>query len=385
MSAWPVCWTEPEYLLLLGGWTVTLLLCGVGLLKARRRYRLKHLDARPTHARSTPLSTRLNARQHRRGWLLIHLGLSAWSLLWCLTVLEWFFVLCVDHSDAFNGTNVSKRWFRHYIDAQRNDDGFRDRRTLRQPAPPGTKRIVILGDSYVAGHGLRRMEDRFTEKLEHLLQQQGCRVWVHNLGEPGYEVTLIEGLAQAVLQEQPIDMLLYAYMLNDIEGYDPRTEEYLRQLLQRQPTHPLITRTYFLNWLYFRWQQLREHAAINYFPHLRDSYDTAAWQGVQHSLQKIHQACRQHQVAFRLVLFPFMQGLGPDSPFLSIHQKLQLWAEEEGIPCLDMEPLLSAHRHEPIYVNRFDSHPNEYAHTLIAQRLYSWLKDDPVLCAHHRD
>lgn len=356
----PLFWTETDYLLALTAWIALLGGLLVGFLKLRRHWRHER--------RLTPRRT-----------LVLGVLFALWSVLAVITFLEVVFVVAVDHSDAFNGTNVSKRWFRRYIDAQRNDDGFRDRRTLSTPLPPGTRRIVVFGDSYVAGHGLKRMEDRFTERLERAFNADGQeRIWVLNLGEPGYEVTLIEGLVKAVLaQGEPVHLVLYCYMLNDIEGYDPRTEEFLREINRRQPTHPLITRTYFLNWIYFRWQQLQQNAAVNYFPHLVDSYQTAAWQGVDRSLTNIHEACRAAGVEFRLVLFPFMQGLGPESPFLPAHRKLAEWAQAHGVPCLDMEPLLSAHRHEPIYVNAFDSHPNEYAHQLISQALYEWLQQDP--------
>mgnify|MGYP000129697440 CR=1 FL=1 len=358
----PIFWTEADYLAVLAAWVAGLGCALVGLLKLRRRWRIG--------GKLTRIRTRV-----------LGAALAVWSLLALVAAGEVVFVFFVDQSDAFNGTNVSKRWFRRYIDAQRNDDGFRDRRTLRTRLPPGTKRIVVFGDSYVAGHGLKRMEDRFTERLERAFNADGReRVWVLNLGEPGYEVTLIEGLVKAVLaQGEPVDMVVYCYMLNDIEGYDPRTEEFLRDINRRQPTHPLITRTYFVNWVYFRLQQLRQNAAVNYFPHLVDSYQTSAWNGVDRSLSNIQRACESAGVEFRLVLFPFMQGLGPDSPFLPAHRTLADWARGHGVPCLDLEPLLSAHRHEPIYVNSFDSHPNEYAHRLIADALYEWLKNAPRL------
>ena len=79
------------------------------------------------------------------------------------------------------------------------------------------------------------------------------------------------------------------------------------------------------------------------------------------------------------MLFPFMQDLGPDYPFRSAHEKLKTWANEHDVPVLDMEPLLSAHRNEPIRVNAFDAHPNEYANQLFAEAMYQWLKDDPRL------
>jgi len=357
-------WTEPEYLLMLAGWLAGLAVSLVALLRVRRRLRQRGVL---TLGKSRGLGTIL----------------ALWSALATLTALELFFVCFVDQSDAFNGTNVSKRWFRRYMDGQKNADDFRDRRTLDDPVPPGTKRIIVFGDSYTAGHGIKRMDDRFTERLERLLNAGGPeRVQVYNMGWPGYEVSLVEAMLRAVLEHQKqVDVVIYCYMMNDIEGYDPRTEEFLKQVNSRQPTNPLITRTYFLNWVYFRWQQLRTDAETNYFPHLKDSYNTTAWLNVAASLERMRARCEAAGVEFRLVLFPFMQDLGPDYPFRDAHAKLAAWAQEHNVPVLDMEPLLSAHRHERIRVNAFDAHPNEYANRLFAEAIYEWLKDDPRLGA----
>jgi hypothetical protein len=150
----PLFWTEPEYLRDLLAWTALLGAGLAGLLAVRRAWRRR---GQLTRGRARAL-----------GFFL-----AIWTVLATVTALELAFVCVVDHSDAFNGTNVSKRWYRRYIDAQRNDDGFRDRRVLATPLPAGTKRLVVFGDSYVAGHGLKRMDDRFTERLERRFNAVG--------------------------------------------------------------------------------------------------------------------------------------------------------------------------------------------------------------------
>ncbi|WP_437201067.1 SGNH/GDSL hydrolase family protein [Planctomicrobium sp. SH664] len=358
----PLFWTELDYLLGLILWSLGLLALAGLLVKRRQQWRRRQLL---TRGRSVLLGSLL----------------ACWSLLALVTCLEWVFVLAVDHSDAFNGTNVSKRWYRRFMDANRNDDGFRDRHTLAEPTPDGVRRLIVFGDSYVAGHGVRNMDDRFTERLERDFNRDGkFHVRVLNVGEPGYEVSLIEGLMQAVIQKKiPADVFLYCYMLNDIEGYDPRTEEYLREVNQQAPTNPLITKTYFLNWAYFRWQQTRTRGVVNYFPNLEDAYSTKAWTNVAGALERMRVRCEAANIEFRMVLFPFMQNLGPDYNFRPVHQQLIDWCKAHDVPVLDMEPLLSAHHREGLHANAFDAHPNEYAHKLIADAIFEWLKDDPRL------
>jgi len=305
--------------------------------------------------------------------------LSVWAVLATLTALELFFALFVDQSDAFNQTMVSKRWFRRHVDAQRNDEGFRDRRELTLESPANVRRIFFFGDSFTIGHGIRRMEDRFTDRIEQQLNGGGAaeRIQVFNLGEPGWDVSLIEGLMQSALQQDyQADMFVYVYMMNDIESYDPRTLEAIQSIQKDQPKFLLWTRTYFFNWMYFRWQQFQAGRTVDYFPHLADSYRSPAWQSVQASLQRMQQRCRAKDVEFRMVLFPFLHNLGPDYPFRSAHEQLRDFCRQQEIPVLDLEPLLTGKMDSGLTVNRFDNHPNELCHALAAQAIVNGLLSD---------
>jgi len=71
-----------------------------------------------------------------------------------------------------------------------NSHGQRDiERTLEKPA--GVFRIILLGDSIVAGHGIRDLHHTISRELEQLIQQQESNVEVLNFGVGGYQ-TLAE-------------------------------------------------------------------------------------------------------------------------------------------------------------------------------------------------
>ena len=343
-------WTEPEYLLAMAAWLAVMVLTLRWLLDTRRRLRV----LAPTKTRRS-----LNA------------AFSIWLVLALLTSFELGFAAFVDHSDAFNMTNISKRWFRRHIEPQRNANGFRDRREFVEKPPGDVRRIVFFGDSFTIGHGIRRMEDRFTDRVEAALEQAAPgQFQVANLGECGWEVTIIEGVMKATLAKgYEADVFVYAFMLNDIEGYDPRTEATIRELQKRLPQSRLWTNTYFFNWMFFRWQQYQGGGTVDYFPHLADSYRSDAWRKVCISLRFMHADCRKHNVEFRMMLFPFLHNLGPDYPFHSAHQQLVEFCREEGIAVLDLEPVLTPHRSEGLVVNAFDNHPNEFCHGIVAEAI----------------
>lgn len=323
----------------------------------------------------------LRRRQHlkrsRRRLSGVNLLLSLWMLCGVLTLGELWCAFLIDQSDAFNMTNISKRWFRKYIESQRNQAGWRDRREFSRTVPEGVKRICFLGDSFTIGHGIRRREDRFSDLVEGSLERtRPGEFQVANLGDPGLETSQIEAIVKSTLdQGYQIDMAIYVFMLNDIEGYDPRTQEVIKTLQQVEPRFFLVSKTYFFNWLYFRFRQATGPGS-NYFPHLVESYVTTPWDGLRRKLVELKSDCLTQNVDFRMVIFPFLQNLGPGYPFHDAHLRLVKFCREEHIPCLDLEPVLSRHAAETLTVNRFDAHPNERAHAIVAKALEETLLKD---------
>ncbi len=324
------------------------------------------------------LLKRRNARRRQgtlHGW---NAALSCWMFLACLTACELFFALFVDHTDAMNATNISKRWILRHIDGEKNNIGFRDARDFSKRLPAGVKRICFFGDSFTAGHGVADKSARFTDIIgERLDEAHPGKYVVANMGELGYEATLVEGLVRAALSEgNQIDMVVYVYMMNDIEGLDPRTRAAIKGLQQKQPTFFLFRDTYFFNWLYFRMVQTAGPRGGGYFSHLVDSYDSEPWDHLANRLRQLHVNCREHGVEFRMVLFPFLHDLGPDYPFKRAHAKLVQFCKAEGIPVLDLEPVLEPHAGEGLTVNPYDAHPNERAHKLAADAIEKSLLGD---------
>lgn len=74
------------------------------------------------------------------------------------------------------------------VDYRINSLGFRGRE-YAQEKPPGTWRIVVLGDSVTFGWGVE-MADRFTDVVEarlNLARHDGRKIEILNLAVPGYE------------------------------------------------------------------------------------------------------------------------------------------------------------------------------------------------------
>lgn len=60
--------------------------------------------------------------------------------------------------------------------------------------------------------------------------------------------------------------------------------------------------------------------------------------------------------------------------FKSVHEQLDQFWQEQGIPHLDLLPVFSNLPPSKLVVKRHDSHPNEYAHALAAEAIHEFLR-----------
>ncbi|HLQ36876.1 MAG TPA: hypothetical protein VK348_03680, partial [Planctomycetota bacterium] len=97
----------------------------------------------------------------------------------------------------------------------------------------------------------------------------------------------------------------------------------------------------------------------------------------QQSLQSMRDWCRDRGIRLGVVLWPFLQGLGPGEfyPFAKIHREVASFCEKEGIPFLDLLPPL--HAVVPtmdLWVTPADMHPNPRAQRLALPALVGFVQ-----------
>lgn len=134
----------------------------------------------------------------------------------------------------------------HQSFPETNSAGFRDveRRRARDP---GTRRILLLGDSVAAGVGIRNIDDLISRQMERAL---GPGHEVLNFGTPGYcTFGEVELLAERGLAYRP-DHVVLLFVEND---YVPGNLLFARYTYE----HPPGTEYLFLHSALFRWASLR--------------------------------------------------------------------------------------------------------------------------------
>ena len=318
---------------------------------------------------------------------LIHAGLSLWIVLVGLTGVELYFALIYDTTDSFSMTNVSKKWFAMHVKpherplplgAQRGILYREDHDLPTRRAGEDQEHVVFVGDSFTYGHGVKRIGDRFTNRLAGSLEaEHPGRYTVTNLSNAGVDLHWAERLLEELFAAKlPVDRVVYVVCLNDIETFHPRHKTYYVDLQQHAPGFFLWKHTYFFNLMYFRLRQFTVSDFRDYYQFVREYYDGQPWRDMQRKLDQVNGLCRTHGAKLEVVVFPFLHNLGPDYPFRDVHAQWTAWGRQSGVRVLDLLETLEAHVAEGLTVNRYDAHPNERAHSLAAEALETGLFDD---------
>ncbi len=338
-------WLPFDYLLGMGAWLAGLAIAGWWLLRWRRSRRLA-----------------------KRSLSLPHTGLMLWMLFVALTVPEVLCALFYDATDSFSQTNISRRWFDRHVTPNRA--GYRDDKELPSSRLGNKKYVAFAGDSFTFGHGVRNVADRFSDRVGRELEAD--QLITFNVGLPGVDIRqIVNGLLGDLdAQSVPIDVYVYTFVPNDIEYLDERTATFYQQRAVREPSLVLWKNTFFYNLLYHRVTSWIGSETNDYYDYLTASYeDGEPWNQFARKLGQLDNWCRTRDAKPLIVIFPFLTSLGENDPFLPAYAKLRAYCEEHHIPCLDLTPVMTAHRQEGLVVSRFDAHPNERAHALAAEAI----------------
>ena len=179
-----------------------------------------------------------------------------------------------------------------------NADGQRDKER-RVARVPGVRRLLVLGDSVVAGHGIRELEQTIPGQLERQLGPEGIEVL--NFGVGGYCTRAeVELLRVKGLKYRP-DAVLVVFVSNDYDDYSGQAGREARE-------HEVADRL-FIRSSFFRALSLR----LNLF-HYRDELDPA-WaerrnkeaiggNNVESGFRELAELRRQHGFQVTIAIWP---------------------------------------------------------------------------------
>ena len=141
--------------------------------------------------------------------------------------LETYYRFISDETDGMADTLVSTAWYRRHF--HQNNIGVRDDVDYAFARSPGKPRVTFVGDSFTAGLGVKRVGDRFLNRIRRHHPE-----WdVHGVARPGLETSNeVEAVHNLVVSNQyQLDLVVLVYNMNDIGEVMPNWIEAYKKFL----------------------------------------------------------------------------------------------------------------------------------------------------------
>jgi len=310
-----------------------------------------------------------------RTWLRLLAG-NLLVFIFLLGVLfvagEAYYRFIYDTTDSLTYTKVSQRWLdRYYI---QNAAGFRDNIEYSLTIQPGKRRISFLGDSFLAGHGVKNVEDRFPNIIRRNHPEWEIHVLAKLGADTGDELTILK---QSLDEGYQLDQVVLVYNLNDVSDIMPEWQASLKRIFADEDKGGWLRRnSYFVDILYHRWKVWHDPTMRQYFDFVLKGYQGPIWETQQQRLITLRNLVQSHGGRLLVVTFPFLHNIGPDYKFYPVHAQLDRFWENANVPNLDLLPVYSNLPPSKLVVNKFDAHPNEFAHALAAKAIDQFLEEE---------
>ncbi len=303
-----------------------------------------------------------NSKINRYSPFIQNLLVSFFSLAITLLLIELGFAFYAQ-SDGFNHTLASQNWFARYWHT--NSLGYRDREWSPELLETRTK-IMVLGDSFAAGHGIKYPKKRFSNVLGQMLGQEYA---VMNVAKNGAGTK--KEIRMALNYPHYPDIVILPFYINDI--HDTAHDTDFTRLELETTISPglasLIENSYAFNFLYWRVYRLGANERNNnYWDWLQKAYQNpVVWDAYRSELLSISHFAKERNLPLIVVIFPNL--LAPEESVPITAPIIDLFARG-NIAVLDVGAIIKEYNTDMLVVNSVDQHPSEFLHRLVAQHLY---------------
>jgi hypothetical protein len=260
------------------------------------------------------------------------------------------------------------------VEFRYNALGFRDVEWRDKPA--GVHRVIVLGDSFTEGWGVRE-PDTYPRVLERTLEAAEPGHWeVRNAGRRGADFPPLFDAFEQSLAFHP-DLLVYGMVLNDVDRapeIDAR-QSYLNDWIFDQARlssgRPLPhTRWRLLALVEDRVSCWRiDRASTRWYRDLYGPPNASGWTRTQDRLVQMQRRLAAQGGRFMVASWPLLVGLDGRYPFQAEHDRIARFCEGAGIARQDLLPVLRGRPNADLVVHAADRHPSALAHRLVGEAL----------------
>ncbi|MBL4665420.1 MAG: SGNH/GDSL hydrolase family protein [Nitrospinaceae bacterium] len=313
--------------------------------------------------------------------------LSSISILSLFFLMEGIFMYVPKSHGAGGKDCLSARlWFSKYWEI--NSLGYRDEEI--DPNDINKINIMIIGDSFVAGHGIKDPSKRFSNILQGKLSNQHR---VYNLGLNGAD-TQAEYSKLLQFPKKP-NLIILVHHPNDINRVPKQAAALLSpysviklyaSAMAAFVDISLVDNSYFLNYFYWKFNpvaSLDSEVSVAGKEHFESeggkNEELAAYLNesmfTQH-VQNLYQfvlLSREESIPLAVVLFPETWDETIDFSGAFANKPIEAFMQREGIPVLDLYSTVKSIPIKERIVNNNDAHPSELTHLKVAEALHDFL------------
>ncbi len=263
------------------------------------------------------------------------------------------------------------------VESRYNALRFRDEELVSRP--PGVQRVLIVGDSFAEGQGVKHA-DTCARVLDGLLRAEGKRIEVRNCARRGKDFPELRAAFDDALPFGA-DVVVYMMVLNDAvrpPEFQARQSYVNDWILERgrmefrdsAQARPFWAASRLASLLVDFWESRRIDAeSTRWYREMYTSANADGWRQTQALIRDMDARTRARGGRFLLALWPLLVDLGGGYPFEEPHATIRRFSEGAGIPFLDLRPALATVPLDSLWVHPLDRHPNEVAHRLAAEIL----------------
>ena len=204
--------------------------------------------------------------------------------------------------------NINSRNFNF---PETNSHGQRDKERTYSKAPE-TRRIILLGDSVVAGYGLWNLDNTISRQMELLLTEK-AHIEVLNFGVEGYQTLAESELLKTKGVKYVPDLVILVFEDSDFEplnfrikDYDPQLNVMLKLLFKKSHLFRFVTLKFDIDHLRFR-------TDMNY---RINCHAEALSNSVETGIVRIHQLSHKYGFEFFIVIWPRFSNASPQKPII---------------------------------------------------------------------
>lgn len=247
-----------------------------------------------------------------------------------------------------------------------NNYGFRGE-NFRMKKPPGVYRIMVLGDSFTFGDGVK-LEDTFVLQLQNQLRKMHPKVEVLNFATSGWNTVDQISYLYSVGHKFEPDLVVIAYVLNDgpweLWPVDMFKDEIAKAFEER-----IFPASYFLTYAHTTW--MRYQLSKRYIREKVQSLQTHSgeWRRSLRYLQRGKEITESIGADYFVILLPYLYELNKDHPFLPLQNYVGQFCVENNIAFQDLFDSFVGQNHVDLWAHPTDQHPNAKGHRIIAEAL----------------